>query len=628
MHRRVSRRVAKEWRNPDDWPKPPDSAVPEEHRVTYAARCGALTDYLEGKSLRSILEAYGIDSSALYKLLDSCLKPAVGGGIRGFSAAIPYARNHGYVRKSDVNHDQLAAGRGTAGLFTAVLNRHDVLASFLDERAKKYATAAWEKRRLPIKVEHDAFCTRAVQVLKNNEYPLNLRSRGREGFRSALHEAIAKHRGAQTTHMEPSMWLQFRGDHPAYYRRIQIDAHQLDKFITVRVEGKKGRFRTKRIRPWLIAAVEVESTNLVGWHLSIQDEPSAEDLLCCLYDMMRNDDGHQIVDMPEFPLEEGKGLPSMVVEGCASRYPDVIELDNALAHHAHIVREAITTKLFASIQHGSSHEPRRRVQVEQAFNTLTHRNIQHSIMGIRPDATDRERERAAENAGGMTVEAMEAYLRMVLGRYNDAPTEAHYGKIRLACLREEPTYELRRADTSARASWRSLVEREIITFIRASDGHPPHVNLLNATYSNDLLRAAYDWVGREIIVVVNLNQPRIARAYTKSGLSFGVLTVLGPWREFEHDYRLRTFLSRAKNDGRFHWVPGKSPEDCVNDFLKRVGSKRASQSQMASDRTNPTSARPPGVQGTLKNTEAKLISKLAENRAIDITSLLGNKLEG
>ncbi|GGZ57051.1 hypothetical protein GCM10008101_08200 [Lysobacter xinjiangensis] len=630
MHRRVVSRVPREWRNPDDWPKPPDSAVPEEHRSTYMARCGALTDYLEGKSLAAIREAYNIDSSALYKFLDACLKPAPAGGIRGFSAVIPYARTSGYVRKTDVNPDQLAAGRGTAGLFTALLADHKPLAAYVEERAKKYATAAWEKRRLPIRAEHDAFCTRAAEFLKNDQYPFTLRSRAREGFRTALHEAIAKHRGAQAAHLEPSMWLRFRGEHPAYYRRIQIDAHQLDGFISARVEGKKGRFRTKRLRPWLIAAVEVESTNLVGWHLSIDDEPSAEDVLCCLYDMMRNDDGHRVVDMPEFSLEDGKGLPSLVVDGCASRYPDVVELDNALAHHAHIVREAITTKLFASIQHGCSHEPRRRVQIEQSFNTLTHRNIQHSLMGIRPDATDRERAIAEENAGGMTVEAMEAYLRMVLGRHNDAPTDAHYGKVRLQCLREEPTYELRRADTSVRASWRSLVEREIVTPIRASDGHPPHVNLLNATYSNDLLRAAYDLVGRDVIVVVNLNQPRIARAYIKGGLSFGVLTVLGPWRDFEHDYRLRRFLSRAKGDGRFHWVPGKSPEECVNDFLKRVGGERASQKRRAGGNSKLQSARADQAQGGVSKArpETKLVSKLAEVQTLDIASILGRKLEG
>lgn len=634
MHRWVAVNVPKQWRDTSIWPRPPVSAVPSQHLDDYKRRCDAITDYLRGEPVGWVSETYGVSPCQLYELMRECLL-SDGPSIRGFAAAVPYARSGTQKRVAPPNADHLARGRGAAGLFLAFLSTHQPLQAHIDAIAEKYSTAEWERRRLPVKSLHDEFLRKALRLPKVSpeQYPFNIPSRGREAFREALHRAIAIAKAGGVSRLTESIWRKFRSETSGYYRRVQLDAHQLDAFVEVRVEGKKGRYCLKKVRPWLLVAIEVESTAALGWHLTVAEEPSSTDVLMCLYDMLREDDGHRHPEIPEFELGPTEGLPAWLLPGFAGRMPDVIELDNALAHHADAVRKAITGKLCASIAHGRAYEPRTRCEIEQLFNTITHHDVQLSIMGIRPDASAAEREAAMRAAGGMTPEAMEAYLWMVLGRYNDSPASGQYGRKRLECLRTEPPYALKRVDISPTAPWRSIVTLEITTKICAYEGHPPHVNLLNASYSNALMREAFHLVGEYVTVTVNLMDVRKAMAWQIGGIKFGALSVLGPWSEFPHDYRKRAVLARGKDQKRFHFVPGKSPGECAEEFLARV-SRESRALTPASPKAAPRAAAPradaPRAPGgrAVGSQPHRAVSTLVRDDGLDLSELLKSVLEG
>lgn len=497
MHRKTEQILAPQWRDTGCWPIPAEKAVKKQFQAAYESRKRAIEQYIRGDSLKDIKGAEGIRGKELYEMLEACASIDIDGKIAGFRALVPYARRKNYIRSSAPNATALATGKGASGLFAQLVSTHKALRKLLNEQATSCAKLSSD-RRLPIAKLHNTFLTELAKIQGEAGYPFNLQNRGREGFRQALHAMIGRIRGKVHGSLRDSIDRAFRPQIDTRYRRIQIDAHRLDSFIPVRFVGRKGRFKTRSLRPWLIAAVEVESGACLGFSLSVGKEISHLDVLRCLHASMAPWKRRTEFLVPGLvdAYKTGAGMPSMFAH-CACRYPASVSLDNALAHHADRIRNVVLKKLKAVLVLGLPGEPRTRTEIEQLFNTLTHRNIQHLIVGVRPDMSNRERDAAmtaAEN-GGMTIEQMEEYLDVVICNYNVHPNSAHYGKSPLQFLREESEFALKQIDVSASASWRNLLKIEISVPVRARDGHPPHIHYLKVEYTNELLRAA-DMLGK------------------------------------------------------------------------------------------------------------------------------------
>lgn len=623
MHRKVEQLFAPQWRDTAGWPVPAEKAVKKQFLAAYESRKRAIEQYMRGDSLKDIKETEGIKGKELYEMLEACASLDIDGQIAGFRTLVPYARRKGYVRSSAPSDKALAAGKGASGLFVQLVAKHKPLQKLLNEQAEEYAKLGPD-RRLPIAKLHTRFLNELVKIKGEVGYPFNLQNRGREGFRQALHALIGKIRGKVHGSLRGSIERAFRPQIDTRYRRIQIDAHRLDSFIPVRFVGRKGRFKTRSLRPWLIAAVEVESGASLGFALSVGKEISHLDVLRCLYASMMPWKRRTEFLVPGLvdAYKTGAGMPSMFAN-CACRYPATVSLDNALAHHADRIREVVLKKLNAVLVLGLPGEPRTRTEIEQLFNTLTHRNIQHLIVGVRPEMSNQERAAAmtAAEKGGMTIEQMEEYLEVVMCNYNAHPTSAHYGKSPLQFLREESEFALRRIDASVSASWRNLLKIELSVPVRARDGHPPHIHYLKVEYTNDLLRAADMLVGKDIVITVDLTDLRTVEAQAFGGIPLGTLFARGPWATFVHDERLRKRLNREIEDGNFHWEEGKDPEQIVNQLLRRAKHSAAAQPD------RPKSPPP-------KRTEAKpsraprLIADVAKSMDFDIEAILGAKLKG
>jgi putative transposase len=627
MHRKVETLFPLRWRDTTTWPKPADKAITPANREAYEQRKRAIESYMKGEPLTSICKDEGIDADTLYRLLEACAKKDADGNIWGFRALVPYTRQKAYSRSSPVDSNALAAGRGAGGLFQQLLARHESLRTLLQEQAAKYAKKE-KPGRIPVRKEHGTFLNKLVKLQGKAGYPFTLQNHGREGYRQALHEAIAQLRGEGRGSLKTSIERAFRPQTDARYRQVQIDAHRLDKFVRVRFIGRKGRFKTRLLRPWLIAAVEVDSGSCLGWSLCVEKECSQLDLLRCLYNMMNPWKRRTYFEIEELDYKPSAGMPSGSVPRCAGRYADSVSLDNALCGHADNVRDVVLLKLHATLRLGLPGEPRTRAEIEQLFNTLTHRNVQHLIGGVHPKMSNRDREAAmtAAEENGMTIEQMEEYLDVVLSNYNGHPTSAHYGKSPLDFLREEPPGALIRADTTAAAPWRDLLKVERLVTVKGGDGHAPHINYLKATYTNDLLRSCDMLVGKEIVVTINLLDLRAVEAQVPGSISLGTLYANGPWAQFEHDERLRKRLNREIEDGNFFWEEGKDPEEIVDAFLRKARRSAAAQPDPA--KTRPSPAPQPTHRPAPPASPSKVIAAVAKSVEFDLEKLLGSKLKG
>ena len=629
MHRKIEALFAPQWRDTSVWPTPSDIELPEAYRTSYAKRKRAVEHYMAGESLKSICEAESIDPSTFYRLLRACATIDPVAGISGFHALIPYRRQKHYERLKPADENVLAGGSGAGGLFQQLVSTHEQLGTLLAKQAEKYSKLGYTGR-IPIAKEHSKFLNSVYAINGKSGYPFTLRNNGREGYRQALHAEIARQRGDSRAPYRESVSRAFRPQTDVFYRQVQIDAHRLDSFIQVRFEGRKGRSKTRAIRPWLIAAVEVDSRACIGWSFSIEREPSRLDLLRCLSNMM--EPWHRRVEFAIDGLDykPGAAMPSGVVEICNGRYPDSISLDNALCGHADHIREVVVRRLHAALHLGLPGEPRTRSEVEQLFNTLTHRNVQHLKTGVRPDMSNQERKAAMQEAeeNGLTVEQIEEYLDVIICNYNAHPTSAHYGKSPLQALREESARVLARRDTSANASWRNLLVVDLQVPVRAGDGHPPHVNYAGASYTNDLLRSSHILLGTDIIISCDLNDLRTVRARQLNGTSIGVLLARGPWAHFVHDARRRKQLNREIRDGNFCWDPAVDPEEQVDSFFRRrKGPERA---QVANN--NGLLRQQAGASRVSQKAERRaaprLIADVATPRVLNLDRVLGDKLKG
>lgn len=629
MHRKAEKLFPPRWRDTENWPTPASGEIPAAHRETYEHRKRAVEAYMRGEKLRTIGESEGVDTASLYAMLEACATRAPDDRIRGFRALIPYARKKTYERSQSVNVDALAAGRGAGGLFRQLLANHESLRVLLQSQASKYASSKFSGR-VAVKKEHNIFLNKLAKVQGTKGYPFNLQNKGREGFRRALNAEIGKQRAEARGSLRDSIERVFRPQTDERYRHVQIDAHRLDSFIRVRFVGRKGRFKTKALRPWLLAAVEVDSGACVGWSLSVEKEPSHLDLLRCLFGTMTPWQRRQRFEISGLDYKPGAGMPSGLIARCAGRYADSISLDNALCGHADNIREIVLERLHATLRLGIPGEPRTRSEIEQLFNTLTHRNVQHLVGGVRPNMSNRERAAAIKSVEeyGLTIDQMEEYLDVVICNYNAEPTSAHYGKSPLQFLREEPESALVRADVSANAPWRNLLNIDLSARVSSSEDYAPRVTYLKGHYSNDLLRSSGEILaGQQLIITVNLVDLRTIEARVPGGVDLGTLWVRGPWAHFVHDVRLRKKLNGEISDGNFHWAEGVDPEEQVNEFIRKASRARSAQPLKTSDkpvRSEPqTSTRlsPPAAP-------PRLVADVAKDAPFDVEELLGSKLKG
>lgn len=629
MHRKAENLFSARWRDTATWPTPADSEIAKKYKDTYEQRKRVIEAYMRGEKLRTLCEVEGVDTASVYSMLESCATRAPDGRIWGFRALIPYIRMKDYVRSRSVDADALAAGRGTGGLFTQLLTNHEPLRMLLEKQASKYSDPTF-KGRVAVKKDHNNFLTKLVSLQGKTGYPFNLQNKGREGFRQALNAEIAKQRGEGRGPLRDSIERAFRPQTDARYRYVQIDAHRLDSFIRVKFIGRKGRFKTRLLRPWLIAAVEVDSGACLGWSLSVEREPSHLDLLRCLYSMMNPWLRRQQFCIHGLDYKPGAGMPSGLIARCAGRYVDNISLDNALCGHADNMREVVLERLHATLYMGLPGEPKTRSKIEQLFNTLTHRSIQHLIGGVRPSMSNKERAAAMKAAEehGLTIELMEEYLDVAICNYNAAPHSTHYGKSPLQFLREEPDSTLVRADVSSNASWRNLLKIERTATVSSSDDYAPRVVYLKGVYTNDILRSSGDILaGKEVIITIDLTDLRSIQARVPGGVDLGTLFVRGPWAHFVHDFRLRKKLNGEIADGNFHWSGGVDPEEQVNEFLRKTS--KAGHAQPSKSRDKPV--RPELTESTRSGrppSSPKLVADVAKGAEFDLEALLGSKLKG
>jgi putative transposase len=95
-------------------------------------------------------------------------------------------------------------------------------------------------------------------------------------------------------------------------------------------------------------------------------------------------------------------------------------------------------------------------------------------------------------------------------------------------------------------------------------GRRPYIQYERVRYTNPILASAYDLIGRQIRIHVNVEDLRTVKAFLPSGEEIGVLTAATGWNRIQHDRGLRQNVNRAIHDKSLAVAPG---EDAIQSYL-------------------------------------------------------------
>ena len=111
------------------WPEFDAKVLDAAQRHSFLARRRAIEMYCQHASINGIESETGIDRSQLYRLLDRCVRPHDDGRIFGYRALVPYSRVAQYERTSKTQVFPIGGSRGTAGAFSALIQKSPTLAA-------------------------------------------------------------------------------------------------------------------------------------------------------------------------------------------------------------------------------------------------------------------------------------------------------------------------------------------------------------------------------------------------------------------------------------------------------------------------------------------------------------------
>lgn len=119
------------------WPEFDAKVLEAGQRNSFLARRRAIEMYCQHLSINDIESETGIDRSQLYRLLDRCARPHDDGRIFGYRALVPYSRVAQYERISKTQVFPIGGSRGTAGAFSALIQKSPSLADWVGRQIQE-----------------------------------------------------------------------------------------------------------------------------------------------------------------------------------------------------------------------------------------------------------------------------------------------------------------------------------------------------------------------------------------------------------------------------------------------------------------------------------------------------------
>ncbi|CAI9396706.1 hypothetical protein ACTQ5K_23905 [Niallia sp. Sow4_A1] len=430
-----------------------------------------------------------------------------------------------------------------------------------------------------------------------NEYPFNTSSlaiKSLERYVKSLSKTyfveVANRNGEQAAMVAKNTGIGNKNN-PMIIRpleRVEFDGHRIDTSIAIIFNTPEGDEIIEVMnRIWILSIVDVATRAILGYHLCLNKEYSAHDVLMCIRNAIFPWKRKSLT-IEGLNYSERANFPSNLIPEASFGLWDEFCYDNAKANIAKNVKEKLVDLIGCSINLGPVAIPVRRPIIERFFRTLEQNGFHRLPSTTGSNPKDPKRNNSEENAikYRITAQHLEELTDVLIAEYNDSP---HEGNSNLSPLE---VFEQRVARGMTILQLPEEKRNEIAFFsltvtrrVNGSEknGRRPFVNYEGVRYTNDVLNRSPHLVNKTLKLLVNTDDLRIVKAFLDDGSELGNLSATGKWGITPHDLRTRKAINKLKNNKLIHFTQYDDPIQVYQDYLEKEARKnKTNRNKLAS----------------------------------------------
>jgi len=514
----------------------------------------------------------GLLRAEIYRLITQrCLKIHPDGELFGWRGALPHQRVKQYDRSTPLKLGNW--GGGAVGAMQWIFESPAGLG--LNDKFRDYIlkqTHLLESPRRPRQVLFRWFLDELKQrgFERRGEWPFNVEKLGYVSISKYIDKVLDEN---------PNRKIAILGGKEAQRKaragdgtnrqafdlldRVECDAHKLDTRMVVMVPSPHGGEEPRKIhRLWVVVIIDIACRVVMGYHLSLRRECSAEDVLRAIKRALTKWTPRQL-QFSGNAYVDGAGMPSSKSDKYIGACWNEFSVDGALANICARVEHQMTDVVGARIlkpQDPASYTCRRSLDdrpfIETFFRQLAkggfHRlstttgSSPKDKQGNDPDITAKET--------SFQLEYAEELLETLIANYNATP---HSGLGYRTPL--EQFYFLASKKTAIRIADQGDVSRmvgikKLCTLLGGEkSGRRPYFNFANARYSAEWLCLRTDLLGKPFwIHIENEDDARYASVSNAQGHYLGVIRAAPPWHQTPHTLYMRQSIRALEKRRLLH----------------------------------------------------------------------------
>lgn len=534
------------------WPIIELTTIATDKRAVFLRNRDIVIQALNHTPFNAIAKTCLLSAPAITQLMNRCLAGEECDDPPLTCALIPYRRiQQGRRRKPLPTFEQPS---GAQYSFSTLLRDVPALKDKLDETLlAKLRDAAYAQNITPATF-HGDFKNILVDVgHPTNQYPYTTRHMGNETVRRYFHRRLSELQAQRQRHVPTSNPQQMATQVYRAMRTTQIDEHSIDLHNGVLLELNDELIPLRLSRVQAIVATNVDTDCVLGYHLALTGAPNQQDMLQLL-DNCVCPWKPLTLTTPGFTYESGACFPS----GLPDAFPitfGAVQLDNALAHLAHSVQDAICDQHAGTVSMGLGGMPKTRRWIEDVFNMIN-RKISHrfsSTTGSHPNDPIKESRKNAKRLPPITLRTLEEALSIVLTLHNITPKK-HLGYATPLELYQSHSrhHYIRYVPEALRDQWQPFIGRKTVPLKWLKhERRAPHINFAGQRYQGEgLIKAVCNHT--HILVEFDRRDIRWLRARTLDGKELGTIAAPKSWLRFRHSLATRQKINSLVQEHVYH----------------------------------------------------------------------------
>ncbi len=580
-----------QWVDPENWDPVYTSELSTNDKSVYLKRKKALQAYLSSSiPLETISENTGISKSELYRIVRRAFMTRSDGQPVGYLACVPRYRVKAYERTS-------AGKTGTAGLMVQFLNSQPELKKLLDDMAlgkSKIDQTVLRGRNIKRVWLHFRTACQKQGIDLSDTYPFTNVDGGREAIRNyvksvQLMDFASSARviyGDSTGKLARENGTVIPKIPKKPYSIVQMDGHKIDGvFVLTMLDAQGELVELPLSRLWLLVMIDLSSRCILGYHISLLENYSSEDVLSCFASTLETWKSKEIEGVSD-AYRTDAGLPSGVIDACRWRAFDKLQYDNSWAHLSAWVQERMIDCGVNEIVSIKPRSPRSDSIVERfmkTFEQVSFHQWPNTTGSNSSDPRRRNPEKAAKRLK-IGMDELEIATDLCIANYNATPHESLNGRSPMEFLRYRLNHsnDIPRYAPSKSMDGLKLYERDFPRTIRSylSQGHKPCVRFMNVRYTSATLKERPDLHGSKAVFRVNIKDIRTGLLFLESGECVGQLSAEDRWLEKAHSIHTRRAIARLTKHKKLLSDSHQPVTDYINYLENRAQSLRRARNRV------------------------------------------------